>query len=141
LPRQSFKQKLKGRPLNDVILQRLARTAFAFGALLIVYFSLIPVEELPVFGLWDKVEHALAYGLVAMMGGIGWAGRGGAWTRLAVGLVVLGICLEFLQSLVPGRFTDPGDALANVIGTLVGLGVVAGVGRVGGRVSRLGKGW
>ena len=124
-----------------MILQRLARIAFALGVLLIVYLSLIPTEELPSLGLWDKLEHALAYGLVAVTGGIGWAGRGRAWTLLAAGLVALGVLLEFLQSFVPGRFTDPGDALSNLIGTLLGLGMVAAVGRVGGRVGRLGKGW
>jgi VanZ family protein len=124
-----------------VILQRLARIAFGLGALLIIYLSLIPADELPNLGLWDKLEHALAYGLVTVIGGIGWAGRGRAWTLLASGLVALGVVLEILQSFVPGRFTDPGDALANLIGTLFGLAVIAAVGRVGGRVGRLGKGW
>jgi VanZ family protein len=122
-------------------LQRLARIAFALGALAITYLSLVPVEELPSLGLWDKLEHAAAYAAVATFGAVGWAGNGRAWARLGSGLVLLGVLLESLQSLVPGRLTELGDALANLIGTLLGLGLVAGIGRVSGRAGRLGKGW
>ena len=109
--------------------------------MVITYLSLIPAEELPKLELWDKLEHALAYAVVAVAAGVGWAGHRRAKALLGIGLMVLGVVLEFLQSFVPGRLTDPGDALANLTGILVGLGIVAAVARVGGRAGRLGKGW
>jgi VanZ family protein len=121
--------------------QRLARAAFALGALVIVYLSLVPTEELPKIELWDKLEHALAYAVVAVAAGIGWAGQRRAKALIGIALMLLGVLLEFLQSFVPGRLTDPGDALANLTGIVLGLGVVSAVARVSGRVGQLGKGW
>lgn len=120
-------------------IQKLARWVFAIATIAIVFVSLIPAEELPSTGLWDKLEHGLAYAIVATLGALGWAGRPRAWAVLGAALVALGIVLEVLQTLVPGRTTDLGDATANLIGTLVGLGAVASLGRIAGRASRLGQ--
>jgi VanZ family protein len=121
------------------LFQRIARSAFTISTIGIVVVSLLPAEELPSLGLWDKLEHALAYAVVAALGGLAWAGRSRAWAAIGVFLVLLGIVLEVLQSMVPGRSTDPADAVANLIGTLIGLGAIAALGQIAGPASRLGQ--
>ena len=119
--------------------RKLARATFAIATLAVVVVSLLPIEELPSLDVWDKLEHAVAYALLALLGAVAWAGRARASAMIAVSLVGLGIVLEFLQAFVPGRTTDPADALANLVGTVAGLGLVAGLGRIAGRTSRLGQ--
>jgi VanZ family protein len=119
--------------------QRLARVACGLGTITIVVLSLLPATDLPDLGLSDKLEHAAAYGLVAALGALGWAGHARARVVLSASLVGLGIALELLQSFVPGRTTDPVDALANLAGTLLGVGVVAAMTRFAARASRLGQ--
>jgi VanZ family protein len=122
-----------------VALQKIARGAFAIAVIAIVAASLLPADELPSFDMWDKLEHVLAYALLAVLGALAWAGRTRAAAVLAVSLVAMGIVLELLQTLVPGRYTDPADALANLIGTLAGLSATAALGRIAGRTGRLGQ--
>ncbi len=119
--------------------QKIARGAFAIAVIAIVAASLLPAEELPSLDIWDKLEHVLAYSLLAVLGALAWAGRARATAVLGISLVAMGIVLELLQSLVPGRYTDPADALANLIGTLAGLSATAALGRIAGRTGRLGQ--
>jgi len=135
-------RKLAGTRLSlPVALQRIARIAFALGALAIIFLSLLPADELPDIDVWDKLEHAIAYATVSLALGIGWAGQRRAWYLLGSGLVVLGVLLEYLQSFVPGRLADPADAVANLVGTLLGLSVVASIGWTARRAGRVGKNW
>lgn len=120
-------------------IQRLFRASFFLGVIAICVASLVPVEELPSIEIWDKLEHALAYGAVAALGAAGWAGRRRAWLMLGFGLAALGGMLEIAQSFVPGRMTDAGDALANVVGVVAGIVTVASVTRVAAGASRLGQ--
>jgi VanZ family protein len=93
------------------------------GIAAIVVLSLLPQEAAPRIGLWDKLQHFLAYGLVASVGAIGFAGT----TRhilVAVGLVILGCLLEACQWFIPGREAALGDAFANAVGVLAGVMVM-----------------
>jgi VanZ family protein len=71
----------------------------------------------------DKLEHLLAYFLLAASAVQLFA----AWRALlwaALGLVALGIGIEFAQGLLTAtRAADPIDALANTVGMILGLGV------------------
>ena len=122
-------------------LQRLARIGFALGTLAIIVLSLLPADEVPSLGMWDKLEHALTYGTVAALGGVGWAGNAKIWARVGISLAVLGAVLELLQTFVPGRLGDVADAFANVFGTVVGMTAVAVLGRLASHAGRVGKGW
>jgi VanZ family protein len=69
--------------------------------------------------MWDKLNHALAYGVLAVLGGFGFKG----WRSLlmvGIGLVVLGAGLEFAQSVIPDRDGSIIDAAANFIGVAIG---------------------
>ncbi len=93
------------------------------GIAAVVALSLLPGESAPHVGVWDKLQHFLAYGLVASVGAIGYAGK----TRhilVAVGLTIQGCLLEFFQWFIPGREASLGDALANTIGVLAGVVVM-----------------
>jgi VanZ family protein len=97
----------------------------------IVYLSLAPPigPDLPLPANADKVEHALAYvGLALWFTGI--VARQQFW-KVALGLLALGLSIEFLQAAMPyGRQGDPWDLFANVVG--IAAGVAIGARRTGG---------
>ena len=93
------------------------------AVLAVVVLSLVPpppMGDLPKHG--DKLEHLLAYGVLAAAAVQVW--RAGRPLLLAgLGLVLMGVLLEFAQgALTTTRQADPFDALANTLG--VGLGLL-----------------
>ena len=89
----------------------------------IITVCLIPPPPLDLPPNSDKVEHFLAYFVLAgaavqiyrTRAALLWAG---------VGLVGLGIGIEFLQgALTANRMADPMDALANSIGVIAGMAI------------------
>ena len=102
----------------------LARTAYAaaFTAMYaaVVVVSLIPSKALPQLNLSDKIEHLLAYAVLAALGDIAFPNRRRV---LAVGLLATGVGLEFLQGAMGlRRQAEVLDALANGLGVAAGLG-------------------
>ncbi len=100
--------------------------AWAVGTVAILVLSILPLDQLPLASpLSDKIEHLVAYGLVALMG---FLAASTVQRRVLLGLfmVVMGITLEFIQAEVPGRFFEVLDMVANGLGVLI-AGVVAGV--------------
>lgn len=104
---------------------------FIAYVILICWLSLTPSPpkiESAFFG-WDKVQHAGAYGLFALLAG--WAfgtfplDRQRRW-RLAVAAVVLcGGLLEIAQGLfTANRAAEWGDLLADLVGAVCAYGVV-----------------
>ncbi|WP_458525221.1 VanZ family protein [Onishia taeanensis] len=92
------------------------------AALAIALGSLTPGAEMPDSLPWDKANHFIGYGGLA-----GLVGLAGLRARPAFALVVAyGVAIEFAQRLVPGRMGgDPFDILANTLGALLGLAVLA----------------
>ena len=89
-----------------------------------IVVCLIPPPPLALPQNSDKVEHFLAYFLLASAAvqiyrtraALLWAGAG---------LVLLGVGIEFLQgALTTDRMADPMDALANIVGVVVGMATV-----------------
>lgn len=60
-------------------------------------------------------------------------GRGRWWLAFALG-VAMTLTIEFVQLFLPARVSDARDLLANTLGTLIGIGIVAVF--AGGRRSR-----
>ena len=56
------------------MVRKLAKSAFLIGLVAVIALSLVPQETLPETGTWDKLNHALAYGVLAALGGIGFKG-------------------------------------------------------------------
>ncbi len=100
---------------------RLWASLWWLAVLGLVVVCLIPPPPLALPAGSDKVEHFLAYLILA--GSAVQLYRGGRpllWVGL--GLVLLGIGIELAQgALTATRVADPLDALANSIGVLAGL--------------------
>ena len=78
-----------------------------------------PLPELPSGG--DKVEHFLAYCLLAM-GAVQLSASRRYWLLAGAGLIAMGIGLEYAQgAYTVTRMQDPFDALANTLGVIAGL--------------------
>ena len=75
-----------------------------FGCAVVVVggLSLLPQEVLPETGVWDKLEHTVAYAALCVIGAIAYP-RKLARSKLLLGLVLYGVALEALQSFLPGR--------------------------------------
>ena len=100
--------------------RNIARLSFAIGIIAVTWLSLTPLDALPEIHLWDKLQHLIAYGALAICGTVGFQGRR---PRLfvGVGLMVLGCGLEVAQTVVPGRSPSVIDAVANFAGMALGM--------------------
>ena len=98
---------------------------WCLGIAALVVLSLVPLHDLPeVPEGGDKVEHFLAYGVLAA-GAVQLFARRLALLWACVVLALLGVLLEFGQAWTGlGRMMDPHDALANMAGVLAGLATV-----------------
>lgn len=107
--------------------RRLAMGATLVVALVIAWGSLMPADELPSNLPWDKLNHLSAYAALAFVAGL--AGRR-PW-RAAILAVIFGVAIEFAQMAVPGRQGgDPADMLANALGAVLGVVLLATVSRL-----------
>lgn len=91
----------------------------------VVVASLLPADGLPPapFDGVDKLEHFLAYAVLATGAAMLFARRG-LQLLLALALVALGVGLEFAQgAMTVSRHADGIDALANALGVLAGWGL------------------
>lgn len=99
-----------------------------------VIVSLVPTQKLPPTGASDKVEHTVAYALLTLWF-TGVYPRT-SYARVGIGMLVLGICIEFAQGAMPfGRQADFRDVIANSLGVAVGL-TLAWIG-IGGWAQRI----
>ncbi|HKP22618.1 MAG TPA: VanZ family protein [Dongiaceae bacterium] len=103
-------------------LRRLLRIAFYAASALVAGLSLVPSATLPPTSIGDKMEHAIAY---AVLGLLGAASSARGVTRTILGLAAFGLIIEALQTFSPGRSPDLLDAATDVIGA--GLGCAAAI--------------
>ena len=91
----------------------LRHAAFWLCVLVVLVLSLLPVGiPLPSTG-WDKANHALAFGAMALLGRWAYPRNTAA---ILLGLLVYGGLIEALQSLTATRTADWHDLLADSIG-------------------------
>ncbi len=79
---------------------------------------------------WDKFQHAAAYAVMTLLGGLGlrpWVLSARTRWLVSGGIaVVVGIGVEIGQGMMRlGRFADWQDAVANTVGVLGALALVA----------------
>jgi VanZ family protein len=95
------------------------------AVLAVVVLSLVPPPPMAVPAHTDKVEHLLAYAVLAL-GAVQLFPRGRVLLAIGLALVGLGAGLEWAQgALTTTRMADPADAAANTLGVLLGLGTAA----------------
>jgi len=101
---------------------RLWAALWALAVLVVIVVCLIPPPPLDLPKNSDKVEHVLAYFILAGSAvQLFLRGRPLLWA--GVGLVLMGVCIEFAQgALTSNRSADAMDAIANTIGVLAGMG-------------------
>lgn len=91
------------------------------AVLVVIVFSLTPPPSIELPRNSDKVEHLLVYAVLAAAA-VQVFRRGWPLRVVGVGLVLMGIALEFAQgAFTATRMADPADALANSIGVAIGL--------------------
>ena len=119
-------------PLNH---SRQWRIASAVMMLLVMAFALMPAvwffDDRASILSWlnysDKWLHALTFLILSLW----FAGqyRPRSYWRIAVGLMIFGLLIEFCQLLVSYRMADLADVAANTVGIVAGLLVaLAGLG-------------
>lgn len=114
-------RRLLGRSLKPFRRPWLWTGLWMLAIAIVVVGSLLPARELPPMGVSDKLEHFLAYAVLAA-GAVQLHQRRLSWGFVCVLLVFLGIGLEYLQGAMGmGRAADRMDALANTVGVLIGL--------------------
>lgn len=108
-------------------IRRWSRFGLPLYLLIIAFLCLLPSDSSPPIGIRDKVLHASAYGIGALLVMHGFLGR-----RFLLLLVVFvwGVLMEIGQRYVPGRSFEYADMLANGVGIILGVGVFAAVGMV-----------
>lgn len=96
------------------------RLAFAVAAIAVIVGSLLPADTLPPVGASDTHQHLAAYAVLAALAWNAFPMRRAAlWLMLL--LPLLGIALEFAQTVVPGRTAEVGDAVAGGLGAYLVL--------------------
>jgi VanZ family protein len=89
--------------------------------------SLIPGYSMPevVLLTWDKLEHAVAFfGLAMLTAPLVIARREWPWILLGYA-AIMAYATEAIQMLSPGRLFSYWDMLADMVGTVVMVGIVA----------------
>jgi VanZ family protein len=101
--------------------------------------ALSPAPYLPpldVFNWWDKAQHAIGFGTLAVLAVLAYPHvsklRIGGW------LMVQGVVIEVLQYFSGYRYGDWQDAVADGVGVLLGLLLVAALMRLEGFVQLMG---
>lgn len=119
MARDRFDPSRNLRQAAETTLQipRLSRLAFWVAALVVLYFALAPVPEREPLTGWDKGNHVLAFGALAVLGLLGWATRA---KGVLAGLAGYGVAIEFLQLLTPDHHFDLHDLAADALGIAVG---------------------
>lgn len=91
------------------------RPAFWLACAVIAVLSLLPDGYLPLgtFDWWDKAQHALAFGVLGILGLLAYAS---ATQRVLSGLLIFGAVIELAQAATGWRYGDWHDWLADVVG-------------------------
>lgn len=107
---------------TSVPLRTALRLGFFVALVVAFWLALLPVPDMVTLVSWqDKVEHALMFALLALLGVAGWPQQP---LRVATGLLVYGLAMELAQSATSHREGDLLDWLADAVGVAAALLVV-----------------
>jgi VanZ family protein len=110
--------------MDTSTLRQVLRFLWVAAILIVVVGSLLPAGSGPMrllehFHINDKIQHFAAYAALAFLPALHERRHFLAWA--ALGLVALGILLEFGQLLSVGRFFEVGDMAADAVGVCLGM--------------------
>lgn len=92
-----------------------ARLLLGLALLVVSYLALTPYPDDLQEAVNDKLGHAIAFTLLALLVHASWPHRHFDW-RLALPLLGYGIAIEGLQHFIPGRFPSLWDIVADGAG-------------------------
>ena len=125
-PKPGHPPTMKDRsPLLPLPLWRLA---FGLCLVLVLVLALVPTPPEPLSTGWDKTNHLLAFGTLAVLGCRAFPRRAVA---VLCALLAYGGLIELLQSLTPYRSAEWADWLADGLGLLLGKVLVPVLARLG----------
>jgi VanZ family protein len=106
-------------------LPTLFKLAFWSAWIALTYLFLMPVEFLPpdVFDWWDKLQHALAFGVLTLLGLVAYGSNPTSITRMVIAIVIYGALVEVLQALSGWRYGELSDWIADLVGVAIGWGI------------------
>jgi len=102
---------------------RLWRALLVLLMAAVLVLALMPAPPRSIDTGWDKLNHMLAFGTLAVAGRFGFPGARTPLWLLIGGLLGFGVLIELLQMLVPTRSAEVADVLADSVGIAVGLAV------------------
>jgi VanZ family protein len=97
--------------------RRVLKAIFCVACALVGVLSVLPSAALPPVSIGDKVEHVVAYAMLALLGCALFERR---QATVILGLAAYGAALEWLQIFSPGRSPEIADGVADLIGACVG---------------------
>ncbi len=101
--------------------QQISRILFVAAVIWTAWVSLVPPSALPGIVIWDKLVHALNYGLLTLLL---LSSQMRPRYRLTGSVMMLsGMVIELAQTTTGYRTGDWHDALANGVGILVAVGL------------------
>lgn len=101
----------------------IALALLGVGVVVVLWGLLSPVRSLPAWShRHDKLLHALAFAVFAVLASLGWP-EVSPWA-LWLALTLAGLAGEGLQHLTPDRRFCWRDAVANAMGAALGIGLV-----------------
>jgi VanZ family protein len=109
---------------------------------LIFFESSGPVTSLTLNSVPDYWLHSSGYAVLAMLvfvavhQGLDFAANSAGYSLPMLITVLYGISDEFHQSFIPSRSSEVRDIIADSVGALVGILIIAGVRRISSRLRR-----
>lgn len=98
----------------------LVKAVLGLSVLGLMVGSLVPPHDVPVADINDKLVHFAAYAVVGTLATLAFR-RTSHRVQCLLLLSLLGVALEFGQTMVPGRAFELSDMAANGCGTFAAL--------------------
>lgn len=100
-------------------IHRLMPYIFWLGFFATIFVTLMPSKDIPQsFIFWDKAQHALAFLLLMLTGGLAYLNKS---TWVFVGLIFYGASIELMQKYFTStRSGDIFDLIADTVGIILG---------------------
>lgn len=98
-------------------ISRVFQWGFVSALCAIYILAILPSDSVPGIQLWDKLNHALAFFVLALLMAKAWPSAEVSWQQLAL-LLCYGLFIELSQALLPYRDASWQDMVANACGLL-----------------------
>jgi VanZ family protein len=85
----------------------------------------MPVEFLPpdIFDWWDKLQHALAFGVLTLLGLLSYGRSNPSIMRMVIAMAFYGALIEIVQALSGWRYGEISDWIADFVGVAIAWGI------------------